>query len=98
MVITKTTLAGSFIDERKTHGKQSTGADPEAEHTGRMKGWFKFVQTEDGSVPSIYHSEEEQSEVLDIKKAIVKSFQANFKGTSTKLEADPQSVHISEYT
>ena len=99
MEIMKTTLGGSFIDERKTQGKRSTDADNhEAEHTRRMKGWFKFVQTEDGSVPAVYHAREEEQEVLNIKKAIAKAFQANFKGTATKVESDPQSLHVSEYT
>ena len=63
-----------------------------------MSGWFKFVQTEDGSVPAVIHQNAEDSDALNFKKSIVAAFQANFKGTSRKVEADPQSIHVAEYT
>ena len=63
-----------------------------------MQGWFEFVQTEDGSIPVTRYSREEDPEVINIKKAIVSAFQANFKGTKVKEEADPQSYHKAEYT
>ena len=63
-----------------------------------VSGWFKFLQTEDGSVPVIYHAREESSDILNLKKSITAAFQANFKGTSTKMEADPQSRHVAVYT
>ena len=64
----------------------------------QMKGWFKFVQTADGSIPAVYHSKREEASTLNFKKTIVAAFQANFKGTSSKQEADPQSVHTAKYT
>ena len=63
-----------------------------------MSGWFKFVQTEDGSVPAVIHPNAEDSDALNFKKSIVSAFQANFKGTKKKVEADPQSTHVAEYT
>ena len=63
-----------------------------------MSGWFKFVQTEDGSVPAVIHQNAEDSDALNFKKSIVAAFQANFKGTKKKVEADLQSTHVAEYT
>ena len=63
-----------------------------------LEGWFKFVQTEDGSIPAVFHSNADDVQAINFKKAIVAAFQANFKGTSTKLEADSQSLHKAEYT
>ena len=63
-----------------------------------MTGWLKFVQTDDGSIPAVFHDNSEDSDALNFKKAIVAAFQANFKGTSNKVEADPQSLHVAEYT
>ena len=98
MVVTKTTVGGNIVDRRM---KNSDSGD--SDHTvpiidEGMKGWFKFVQTEDGSVPAVMHSREEDSEILNIKKAIASTFQANFLGTAVKEEADPQSAHKAEYT
>ena len=63
-----------------------------------VKGWFKFVQTEDGSVPAVYHANDEDSDIVNFKKAIAAAFQANFKGTESKVESDPQSLHLARYT
>ena len=63
-----------------------------------MSGWFKFVQTEDGSVPAVFHNNGDDSGIINFKKAISAAFQANFKGTSRKIETDPQSLHVAEYT
>ena len=46
-----------------------------------MSGWFKFVQTEDGSVPAVFHNNGDDSDSVNFKKAISAAFQANFKGT-----------------
>ena len=70
----------------------------EKEYIARMQGWFEFVQTEDGSIPVTRYSREEDPEAINIKKAVVSAFQANFKGTKVKEEADPQSHHKAEYT
>ena len=63
-----------------------------------MKGWFKFVQIEDGSIPAVFHSKTENSHAVNFKKTIAAAFQANFEGTSSKVEADPQSLHTAKYT
>ena len=64
----------------------------------QMAGWFKFVQIDDGSIPAVFHANGEDNEALNLKKSIAAAFQANFKGTSKKTEADPQSLHVAEYT
>ena len=56
-----------------------------------------FVQTEDGTIPSTFYLEAEDSELVNIKKAFIAAFQANFKGTKEKTEADPQSLHTAKY-
>ena len=56
------------------------------------------MQIDDGSIPAVFHDNSEDSDALNFKKAIVAAFQANFKGTSKKIEADPQSLHVAEYT
>ena len=63
-----------------------------------MSGWFKFVQTEDGSVPAIFHNNKDDLAPINFKRGVSAAFQANFKGTSQNVETDPQSVHISKYT
>lgn len=63
-----------------------------------MSGWFKCVQTRDGAVPCVYHSKEEDASIVNFKKKICSSMQANFLGTSSRKEADPTSAHVSRYT
>ena len=63
-----------------------------------MSGWFKFVQTEDGSVPAIFHDNEDDLASINFKRGISAAFQANFKGTNRKVETDPQSLHVAKYT
>ena len=63
-----------------------------------MKGWFKFVQMEDGSIPAVFHSKSEDSAAVNFKKTIATAFQANFEGTASKMEADSQSMHKAKYT
>lgn len=62
-----------------------------------VSGWFKFVQTEDGAVPAVYHDSAEDIDAVNFKKQIAAAFQANFKGAGKRLEADPQSLHVTEY-
>ena len=61
------------------------------------KGPIWFVQTEDGSIPTTFYSRGENQELINIIKAAISAFQANFKGSSLKKEADPQSLHMAEY-
>ena len=63
-----------------------------------MAGWFKFVQMEDGSIPAVFHSKTQDSQAVNFKKTIASAFQENFEGTSSKVEADPQSLYTAKYT
>ena len=94
--ITKTTLGGNIVEREESENANDDRAV--RDYKAKMAGWFQFVQTEDGSIPVTRFSREEDREVVHIKKAVVSAFQANFKGTSTKEEADPQSLHTAEYT
>ena len=93
LVITEVTVAGNVMER-----EESAPENTERDYTELLKGTFKFVQTEDGSVPATLFSREEDLEIINTKKAIVSAFQANFEGTKLKQEADPQSLHTSEYT
>jgi hypothetical protein len=42
-------------------------------------------------------SKSEEFEAINFKKALACTFQANFKGTDSKVEADLQSLHVAEY-
>ena len=94
--ITETTLGGNIVERKESEDVNDDGAV--RDYMQKMEGWFEFVQTEDGSIPVTRFSREEDREVVNIKKAVVSAFQANFKGTSVKEEADPQSLHTAEYT
>ena len=90
--ITETKLAGNINTQMESEASEPRDYD------AAMKGFFEFVQTEDGSVPVTRHSREELQEIVNIKKAIASCFQANFMGTETKEEDDTQSRHTSHYT
>ena len=90
---TKAEVGGTILDREETEEQQAQN-----DYNVLLQGWFHFVQTEDGSIPIIRHSREEDGEVINTKKAIVSAFQANFMGTEQKEEADPQSLHRSHYT
>ena len=89
--VTDAIFSGNILERIKS---ENENGDPELV----MTGWFQFVQTEDGSIPVTLFSREEDQQVINIKKAIVSAFQANFGGTRMKEEADPQSLHMAEYT
>ena len=76
------------------------GSEDDASNTfsDLINGWFKFVQIADGSIPAVFHPNSDDPSAVNFKKTITAAFQANFKGTETKMEADPQSIHISKYT
>ena len=97
MVVKKIILGGSFIERRKDDSKDSSEKALN-EYSQRMQNPFKFVQTADGSVPAVIHSKDEDPQVVNIKKAIASTFQANFEGSREKEESDPQSRHVSQYT
>ena len=94
-VVVKIELGGNVLEKFKEEKGNPVGNNDDL--LKYWSGWFKFVQTEDGSVPAVFHSREENAEILNIKKAIAAAFQANFEGTQAKMEADPQSVHLAEY-
>lgn len=62
-----------------------------------FSGWFCFVQTSDGQVVLVFHSPNEEIEVVNLKKGIASSFQANFLETVNETETDTQSRHTSHY-
>ncbi len=109
MEIVNTQAGGNLFDKAEKEGPQMSESiedltdDDDVDTPVRtfddlVSGWFKFVQTEDGSIPSVYHAREESSETVNFKKSISAAFQANFEGTNAKVEADPQSLHVAKYT
>ena len=62
-----------------------------------LAGHFCFVQTSDGKVPAVYYTKQQSDETVNFKKGIASAFQANFKGTETEEEIDPQSIHMAHY-
>ena len=104
MVVTDVIPGGNVIEREETHvseemPKNAKGGGRSAQQILRQKmsGRFLFVRTKDGSVPATYFSREEDPVAVNLKKAVVSAFQANFEGTKFKEEADPQSLHTSEY-
>ena len=87
-------LGGNILERSKSDHVDSIAQEFEA----RMAKWFRFVQTEDGSIPVTQYPHEEDPEIANIKKAIASALQANFEGTPEKEEADPQSLHQAKYT
>ena len=94
LVLTETHLGGNIMER----GQSNNVHEAVQEFQEKMNGWFHFIQTEDGSIPVTMFSREEDREAVNIKKAVVSAFQANFLGTKVKEEADPQSLHKAEYT
>ena len=96
--ISKFERGGSVIEAEEKDPEAPTTQTKEQEELKRsLSSGFFFVQTEDGSIPTTFYSREEDKEVVNIKKAIVSAFQANFEGTKEKEEADPQSLHKAKY-
>ena len=95
--ITETKFGGNIVERKESENMNDDEAVRDY-NAKMMKGWFQFVQTEDGSIPVTRFSREENREIVNIKKAVVSAFQANFEGSSVKEEADPQSLHKAEYT
>ena len=102
MEIKNTKVAGNVLEREQqilatSQGDATVERTPVQSIDNLVSGWFKFLQTEDGSISAVYHSREEKSNIVNFKKTITAAFQANFKKTKTKVEADPQSVHVAEY-
>ena len=94
LTVTEVNLGGNILARREPDQIDRQ----KEEFKERMAGLFRYVQTEDGSIPVTEYSREEDHEVVNIKKAITSAFQANFEGTAMKEEADPQSLHLAKYT
>lgn len=62
-----------------------------------LKKPFCFIQTSNGKIVSVQHDKNETTSVANFKKGIVSAFQANFKRTTSEVESDYQSSHISHY-
>ena len=62
-----------------------------------LSGWFCFVQTSQGQVVSVFHSQAENADAVNFKKGIAAAFQANLRGTLEETEIDPNSKHLSHY-
>ena len=64
-----------------------------------MSGQFKFVQTEDGSVPAIFHNNEDDlASINNFKRGFSAAFQTNFKDINKRVETDPVSLNVAKYT
>lgn len=102
MKITNTKVGGNVV-EREEQEMVTSQEDATVESRAvrsidnLVLGWFKFLQTQDGSISAVYHSREENSNIANFKKSIAAAFQANFEKTRTKVEADPQSLHVAKY-
>lgn len=90
MYITKSFLGGNIVERTANDSEGKTDAlEP--------KGWMRFVQVQDGSIPLTFYSREEDHEIVNIKKAIVSVFQGSFDGAKHREESDPQSKHNATY-
>ena len=102
MKVTNTKVRGNVLDREKQKvvpfQRDATVESKVVQSIDSLVlGWFKFLQAEDGSIAAVYHSREEKSHIANFKKSIAAAFQANFKKTRTKVEADPQSLHVAKY-
>ena len=59
-----------------------------------LSGWFCFVQTSDGHVVSVFHSQTEDTDIVNMMKGITAVFQANFKGTAEEVEIDSVQMYL----
>ena len=55
------------------------------------------MQTDNGKIPVVFHPYNESQSIINFKKALVTGFQANFEGSNTVEEMDPESIHMSHY-
>ena len=62
-----------------------------------MDNWFYFLQNGNGEIVAVNYPEDETSEIVNIKKNIASTFQANYAETDTQEEVDSQSSHTSHY-
>lgn len=62
-----------------------------------MSRWFCFAQSTTGKILGVFYPKNEDVEIVNFKKSIASTFQANFKGTTEEDEGDSQSFHRSHY-
>lgn len=62
-----------------------------------MSKWFCFAQSTTGKILGVFYPKNEDNEIVNFKKSIASTFQANFKGTTEEDEGDSQSFHRSHY-
>ena len=62
-----------------------------------MSQWFCFARNSNGKILGVFHPVDEDSDVVNFKKSIAATFQANFAGTEDEDETDSQSHHTSHY-
>ena len=91
------TIISAFVETSANDTDTNAGGQKKQNVTILFSRPFHFIQLEDGTIPVTYFPKEDAHQVVNVKKAIVSAFQANFKGTKTKQEADPQSLHNAEY-
>ncbi len=63
-----------------------------------MKNKFCFVRNANGKIPLVFHPIDEKTDIINFKKTIASTFQANFAKTQAQEESDSQSNHTSHYT
>lgn len=64
----------------------------------KLGKWFCFVQsTSSGAILGVFHAQKEENWIVNFKKNIASTFQANYKGTAVATETDSQSKHKSHY-
>uniref|UniRef100_A0A1X7UPJ7 Vitellogenin domain-containing protein n=1 Tax=Amphimedon queenslandica TaxID=400682 RepID=A0A1X7UPJ7_AMPQE len=72
-------------------------SDTEAPVKGLDK-WFCFAQSsKTGKILGVFYPKKEKEWIVNIKKSIASTFQANYKGTTVATETDSQSKHKSHY-
>lgn len=62
-----------------------------------MSKWFCFAQSTTGKIVAVFYPKDQKEDIINLKKSIAASFQANFKGTAKEEERDSQSFHHSHY-
>ncbi|XP_019853201.1 PREDICTED: uncharacterized protein LOC105313049 [Amphimedon queenslandica] len=64
----------------------------------KLDKWFCFAQSsKTGKISGVFYPKKEKEWIVNIKKSIASTFQANYKGTTVATETDSQSKHKSHY-
>lgn len=66
--------------------------------TVKMGNRFCFIRNDNGKLLSVFHSPNDTTDIVNLKKTIASAFQANFDKTATTVkEVDSLSAHTSHY-